>query len=64
MRNERAIVRQLLAIRELVDGVLEELTEQPPACQHKNKDDQTAFGGPEKWRCRDCGYDYEGTADD
>lgn len=28
------------------------------SCQHRNKIDMSA-GGFERWRCRDCGTDYE-----
>jgi transposase-like protein len=29
-------------------------------CKHENKLNLTTMGGPERWKCKDCGFEYEG----
>lgn len=29
-------------------------------CEHTDREDLGTFGGPVRWRCRQCGYVYEG----
>lgn len=36
-----------------------EIKEKEEVCQHKNKLNLTVMGGPEKWNCKDCGFEYE-----
>ena len=62
--HNRVIVRQLLALREQVDAMLEMLAvDEMPECKHSRRDDLTTFGGPTRWACRDCGYIHEEVAD-
>lgn len=36
-----------------------EFFEQKPPCQHVNKDTSMGTMGWERWRCKDCGLEFE-----
>lgn len=42
----------------LVEEMEKENQEEEEKCKHQNKINLTTMGGPEKWTCRDCGYEY------
>jgi hypothetical protein len=61
MATDRAVIHQLLAIREIVDGLIATLAPAPEAvtaCQHTAREDLTTFGGLEHWVCKQCGFEY------
>jgi len=54
-----AQIHQLLAIRAMVDSMLADLTStEGEQCEHKRKENLNTLGGPEHWKCLDCGYEY------
>ncbi len=56
--NKQALINQLLSMRAQIDAALFLLTENDQ-CEHKNRINLTAMGGPEEWQCQDCGYHYK-----
>lgn len=35
-------------------------TEAEPVCRHERKLNLTVMGGPDHWRCKDCGFEFTG----
>lgn len=64
--NVEAVQAQLFAIRAQVDALLMQLSDEaePAAkeCPHppQARRDYSVMGGPERWHCQQCGFDYDG----
>jgi rubrerythrin len=62
----RAVIHQLLAIREMVDALLVTLAPTPDAvtaCTHQVREDLSTMGeSAEHWICKQCGYEHKGGA--
>lgn len=60
----RAILGQIYVVKAQLDSIcimLEELEEEEDkTCKHplEYRDDYTTMGGPEIWKCKLCGYEY------
>ncbi len=64
--TNRAVIHQLLAMRETIDSLLATLAPTPDAveaCTHQAREDLTTFGGAEHWICKQCGYEHKEDAD-
>ena len=62
--DKRTIESQLISMRHQVmslaaaiEAALSVIEEEK--CDHKNRINLTAMGGPEEWQCQDCGYHYK-----
>lgn len=56
--NKEALINQLFAMRATIDSALAILAEEENACKHENKIELTTFGGPKKFKCKDCDYEW------
>lgn len=50
---------------ETATKMLEDLEEQEAgkndnACEHRNRLNLTVMGGPDHWKCKDCGFEFTG----
>lgn len=63
--NQDALQAQLFAIRAQVDALLLQLDQpsEPKECPHppQARRNLSVMGGPERWHCQVCGFDYDGT---
>lgn len=58
--TRQALLHAALAMRSTADMIVALLTGVPLAeCAHEHKEDLTAFGESEHWRCLECGYEYQ-----
>ena len=57
--NMEALVHQLLSVRAAIDAALSIIQEDE--CHHppESRRVMTVMGGPERWVCEVCGYEYE-----
>lgn len=61
--DKRIIRNQITAIRVMLDNIERELEEAPQTqpCDHREIKNLTTMGGPEEWRCLQCGFHYKET---
>ncbi|BBN97503.1 hypothetical protein [Sporolactobacillus terrae] len=57
--DKRKVLNQITAIRIALDTLEEEVNGAPgTSCPHTHKKILTTMGGPEEWRCEDCGFHF------
>lgn len=63
--NKVAAMNQIYAMRTMLDAMEQEIMKEPnpqKECEHRNINNLTTMGGPDEWKCKDCGLHYkEGT---
>jgi hypothetical protein len=58
--NQEALMNMLLSMRAQIDAALFLLQKDGQGCEHKNLLNLSTMGGPEKWICKDCNFEYTG----
>lgn len=60
--NKASALNQINAIRTMLDALEIEVRKEPDPkkdCKHRNINNLTTMGGPDEWKCKDCGFHYK-----